>query len=101
MIVSNPPYIPSAVIPQLEPEVCRQEPILALDGHEDGLYFYRRIVKEAGAYLYPKGWLCLEIGYDQGEALKKLLGEAGYQEISIVADLAGLDRVALGRRPDQ
>ena len=86
MILSNPPYIPSAVIPRLEPEVCQQEPILALDGHEDGLYFYRRIVEEAGDYLYPEGWLCLEIGYE---------------EISIVPDLAGLDRVALGRRPRQ
>lgn len=101
MILSNPPYIPSAVIPQLEPEVCQQEPILALDGHEDGLYFYRRIVEEAGDYLYPEGWLCLEIGYDQGPALEELLKTAGYEEISIVPDLAGLDRVALGRRPRQ
>ena len=99
MILSNPPYIPSGVIPELDPEVRDQEPVLALDGHEDGLYFYRKIVGEAEDYLFSGGWLCMEIGYDQGAALEELLKDAGYEEVAIVKDLAGLDRVALGRRP--
>lgn len=97
MIVSNPPYIAENVIPELEPEVRDHEPLLALDGGEEGLRFYRRIVREAPAYLKPEGWLCLEIGYDQGESLRRLLGEAGFTDIEIVKDLAGLDRAAFGR----
>lgn len=99
MIVSNPPYIASEEITRLMPEVREHEPLLALDGHEDGLYFYRRITAEAGEYLKPGGWLCLEIGYDQGEALQALLEEAGYEEIEIRRDLSGLPRVALGKKP--
>ena len=99
MIVSNPPYIPSEVIEGLEPEVKDHEPRLALDGSEDGLYFYRKIVKEAKEYLNAGGWLCLEIGYDQGNALRTMLEDAGYQDVEIRKDLAGLDRVAAGRLP--
>ncbi len=97
MIVSNPPYIRSDVIPGLMEEVREHEPILALDGHEDGLFFYRRIIQEAKRYLKPGGRLLFEIGFDQGDELRKLFAEAGYKEISIVRDLAGLDRVARGR----
>ncbi|MGN1185108.1 MAG: peptide chain release factor N(5)-glutamine methyltransferase, partial [Oliverpabstia sp.] len=66
LIVSNPPYIAAGEIAQLMPEVKEHEPVLALDGGEDGLYFYRKIVKEANYYLNPGGWLCMEIGWDQG-----------------------------------
>lgn len=97
MIVSNPPYIASDVIPTLMEEVRDHEPILALDGHEDGLWFYRRIVDEARQYLKTGGWLCMEIGYDQGEALCQLLAEARYTAIEIKKDLAGLARVAVAR----
>lgn len=97
-IVSNPPYIPSGQIAGLMPEVRAHEPRLALDGGEDGLYFYRRLTREAGDYLKPDGWLLFEIGYDQGEAVAGLMRAEGYREIEIRKDLAGLDRVAAGRR---
>lgn len=97
MIVSNPPYIRTDVIPSLMPEVRDHEPRMALDGHEDGLYFYRKILEGAGAFLKPGGWICFEIGFDQGEALKSLMKEYGLERIEIVKDLAGLDRVAVGR----
>lgn len=99
MIVSNPPYIASGEFPELMPEVREHEPLLALDGRADGLYFYRRITAEAGEYLKPGGWLCMEIGCGQGEALKDMLAGAGYEEIEIRKDLCGLPRVALGRKP--
>lgn len=99
MIVSNPPYIASEVIPTLMEEVREHEPILALDGRGDGLYFYRKITAQAGEYLKPGGWLCLEIGYDQADALRELLRENGYENIEIKCDLADLPRVALGQRP--
>ena len=94
-IVSNPPYIESEVIQGLEPEVREHEPILALDGKEDGLFFYRKIVKEAKNYLQPGGWLLFEIGYLQGSAVTSLLEECGYQNITVKKDLAGLDRIVL------
>lgn len=98
LIVSNPPYIRTAVIEELSEEVRLHEPYQALDGREDGLYFYRRIIKESGAHLREGGHLLFEIGYDQGSAVAELLEEAGYKEIKIVKDLAGLDRVVSGRR---
>lgn len=98
IIVSNPPYIRSAEILKLAPEVRDYEPHLALDGKEDGLYFYRKIIGEAAAYLQPGGTLYLEIGYDQGEAVRELLRAAGFTDISIEKDLGGNDRVAAGRR---
>ena len=96
MILSNPPYIPSAVIPKLEPNVRRYEPLLALDGREDGLYFYKKIVDEARSHLSPGGWLCLEIGYDQKDCLKNMLKRYGYTKVKIIKDLAGNDRVVVG-----
>lgn len=98
MIVSNPPYIESEIIEELMPEVRDHEPRLALDGGEDGLVFYRRIIDEAGKYLKPGGWLLFEIGYNQREAVCRLFEKAGYEEISAVRDLAGLDRVCIARR---
>ena len=97
MIVSNPPYIKSAVIGTLMEEVRDHEPLLALDGREDGLYFYREIIRQAGGYLRDGGYLLFEIGYDQGDDLRKILVDAGYTQIQVVKDLAGLDRVVIAR----
>ena len=96
LIVSNPPYIRRDEIRELMEEVRCYEPYMALDGHEDGLYFYRRIAKEAPRYLKPGGLLCLEIGFDQGESVAGLLRDEGFHEIETVRDLAGLDRVVRG-----
>lgn len=97
MILSNPPYIRTAVIDELEEEVRCHDPRIALDGREDGLYFYRRIIDEARDHLVNGGWLLFEIGHDQREDVKALMKEAGYQEITARKDLAGLDRVVFGR----
>lgn len=96
VITSNPPYIPTAVLRELEPEVREHEPVLALDGMADGLSFYRRIAQEAGAWLKKGGSIYLEIGHDQGEAVKALLEKAGFQELRIRKDLPGNDRVVSG-----
>lgn len=98
VIVSNPPYIATKEIETLEPEVRDREPRMALDGKEDGLFFYRKIVSEAGAYLNPEGWLMFEIGYDQGEAVSTMMRDQGFCEVTVIKDLAGLDRVVLGRK---
>lgn len=96
IIVSNPPYIRSDVIPTLMDEVRLHEPILALDGTEDGLFFYKKIVDESTAYLNGGGMLFFEIGYDQGDAVKKLMEDKGYKNVKVVKDYAGLDRVVFG-----
>lgn len=101
IIVSNPPYIVRNVISTLDTEVKDHEPVLALDGGEDGLDFYRKIVADTHRHLVPGGLLAFEIGYDQGQALTALLKKAGYRNIEILKDLAGLDRVALGWRADE
>ncbi|WEK04671.1 MAG: peptide chain release factor N(5)-glutamine methyltransferase [Candidatus Devosia phytovorans] len=93
LITSNPPYITSAVVETLEPEVRDFDPRLALDGGPDGLAPYRIIAREAGAFLKPNGHLLLEIGYDQGAAVSALLLEAGFEDVTVHRDLAGLDRV--------
>lgn len=93
LIVSNPPYIVSTEIENLMPEVRDHEPRMALDGDTDGLYFYRKIIKDAKEYLRVGGWLCVEIGYDQAEDVKRLLESEDYREISVRQDMAGLDRV--------
>lgn len=96
IIVSNPPYIKSDVIPTLMEEVRCHEPILALDGTEDGLFFYRKIVEESPAYLNGGGMLFFEIGYDQADAVKGLMEEKGFKNVEVVKDYAGLDRVVFG-----
>jgi release factor glutamine methyltransferase len=96
MIVSNPPYIETAVIEELMPEVREHEPISALDGMEDGLYFYRKIVDKAKDYIRKGGYLFFEIGYNQGEAVSRLMNDAGFSHVKIIKDYAGLDRVVYG-----
>ena len=96
VIVSNPPYIPTDVIGGLMPEVAVYEPMLALDGKEDGLHFYRRIIADAARYLNPNGKLLFEIGHDQGESVPNLMIEAGFKEVRVIKDLPGNDRVVIG-----
>ena len=93
IIVSNPPYIETDVISGLEPEVRDHEPVQALDGTEDGLYFYRRLAAECRSFLKPGGRVYFEIGCGQAEDVSGLLAEAGYTRIATVKDLPGLDRV--------
>jgi release factor glutamine methyltransferase len=97
IIVSNPPYIPTRDIEELMPEVKNHEPYIALDGKEDGLYFYRRIIKESLEYLRSDGQIYFEIGYDQGPSIANLLDDSGYKDVRIIKDLAGLDRVVSAR----
>lgn len=96
VIVSNPPYIPSAVIEELEPEVRDHEPRGALDGTADGLYFYRILAEECAKHLTPGGHVYFEIGYDQGMAVKELLDNHGFKDTRVIQDLAGKDRVVCG-----
>lgn len=93
VIVSNPPYIPSAVVDELEPEVRDYEPRIALDGTADGLRFYRTLAAESVHYLKPGGRIYLEIGYDQGERVPALLEAAGFRDITVIRDFGGNDRV--------
>ena len=97
VIVSNPPYIRTAVIEELKEEVKCHDPFIALDGKEDGLYFYRKIVEKSLEYLSDGGRLLFEIGHDQGEEVKKLMEQAGFTGVTVKKDLAGLDRVVLGK----
>ena len=96
MIVSNPPYIRTDEIKDLQEEVKLHDPVIALDGREDGLYYYRRIVRESRSYLEEGGALLFEIGCDQAEAVSGLMRGAGFSEITVKKDLAGLDRVVSG-----
>lgn len=97
VIVSNPPYIRTVVIEELKEEVKCHDPFIALDGKEDGLYFYRKIVEKSLEYLSDGGRLLFEIGHDQGEEVKKLMEQAGFTGVTVKKDLAGLDRVVLGK----
>ena len=96
IIVSNPPYIRTDVIDTLMPEVREHEPRMALDGGADGLLFYRKITDRAGDYLTGGGMLFLEIGYDQGEDVSRLMEAAGFTQVEIFKDYAGNDRVVQG-----
>lgn len=96
VITANPPYIATGELERLEPEVRDYEPRLALDGEADGLRFYRRLALEAPAYLRRGGHIYLEIGYDQGAAVRDLLCRSGFSRVVIHQDLAGLDRVVTG-----
>lgn len=98
VIISNPPYITSAEIKKLMPEVKDFEPHLALDGDSDGLKFYKLIINQSKEYLNENGYILFEIGCDQGEQVKKLLFEKGYTDIEVLKDLGGNDRVVIGKR---
>ena len=95
LIVSNPPYITSAVVETLAPEVKDFDPRLALDGGSDGLAPYRVIAAEAAHFLRPDGWVMVEIGHDQGVSVPTLLAQQGFGEIGVHKDLNGLDRVVM------
>ena len=97
IIISNPPYIRKDIIDTLEDDVKKYEPILALDGGEDGLYFYREIIKNASKYLNQGGRIIFEIGHDQGEEVKELLLQNNFTDIETIKDLAGFDRTVVGR----
>ena len=99
LLVSNPPYIERAIIPTLMEEVREYDPYIALDGGEDGLDFYRRIIGGAQDYLKRGGQILMEIGSGQAKAVSELLREAGFKEIDVCRDFAGLDRVVSGRLP--
>lgn len=96
VIVSNPPYIPTVEVTRLMPEVRNFEPMEALDGKEDGLFFYRRIIQECGNYLKENGRVLFEIGCDQGVMVSGMLRAAGFQDVRIIKDLSGNDRVVSG-----
>ncbi len=96
IVVSNPPYIKTNVIDTLMPEVREQEPLIALDGREDGLFFYRKITEGVKRYLVRGGMLYYEIGYDQAKEVAAIMKEEGFSEIEVVKDFAGLDRVVKG-----
>ena len=101
MLISNPPYIPTEDIGKLMEEVRFHDPVLALDGREDGLYFYRRITEQAGKYLKPGGWLMYEIGCEQGADVSAIMQGEGFAEVAVKKDLAGLDRVVIGKKQMQ
>lgn len=96
MIVSNPPYIATEEITKLMPEVREFEPPEALDGKEDGLHFYREIIRNCGKYLNPGGQVLFEIGYDQGYAVSGMMRAAGFSDVRVIKDLAHNDRVVTG-----
>ena len=96
VIVSNPPYICTDEIAKLMPEVRDFEPMEALDGKEDGLYFYRKIIGQCKQYLNPEGHLLFEIGYDQGQKVSALMREIGFHDVQVIKDLARNDRVVTG-----
>lgn len=96
VIVSNPPYIPTEEIAKLMPEVKNFEPVEALDGTGDGLYFYRKMIAECREYLNTQGTVLFEIGYNQGKAVTGFLKEAGFKDVRTIKDLSGNDRVVSG-----
>lgn len=98
LITANPPYIRTQVIEELAPEVKDHEPRLALDGGREGLDLLEKIAEQAPRFLKPDGWLLMEMGYDQGQAMDACLKRLGYKEVSVIKDLAGNDRVIAGRK---
>ncbi|MCF0121165.1 MAG: peptide chain release factor N(5)-glutamine methyltransferase, partial [Oscillospiraceae bacterium] len=98
MIVCNPPYIPTADIAQLDRSVRAYEPMMALDGGDDGLRFYRAVTEKWSALLKPGGHLLFEVGIGQAGDVSALMAQAGFEDINIIADTAGIDRVVYGRK---
>jgi release factor glutamine methyltransferase len=95
LIISNPPYIESGSIQDLEPEIKDWEPLEALDGGDDGLAYYRVIIPQAGDYLKEHGYLMFELGVNQADRVKKMEEEAGFQDVSVVRDFAGIERIII------
>ncbi len=96
IIVSNPPYIRTEEINHLMPEVRDFEPIIALDGREDGLYFYRKLISNSNSHLKENGRLFMEIGCDQANDVSLIMENESFTDIRVIKDLAGLDRVVTG-----
>ena len=95
LIISNPPYVRSGDLVKLQPEIQAYEPLLALNGAEDGLQCLRQIIQSAYLYLKPAGVLLLEMGADQKEQLKQIISECGqYENIEFYKDYSGYDRIA-------
>lgn len=99
ILVSNPPYIPKETIDTLMPEVRDYEPRMALEASDNGLYFYRRLAGEGFDYVKPGGWIYVEIGFDQAEAVSGIFRDNGFTQIQVKKDLAGLDRIVKACRP--
>ncbi len=97
-LVANPPYIREDERAGLMADVRDHEPAMALFAPDDGLLHYRRIA-EALPWLAPGGWVAVEVGHEQGEAVQAIFAQAGFTELSLREDLAGVPRVVLGRRP--
>lgn len=98
LLISNPPYLTEQELTEI-PEQVRCEPRMALDGGPDGLRFYRAISADAPAHLKRNGLLIFEAGYTQAQQICEILRAAGYREISLRKDLAGIDRCVIARRP--
>jgi release factor glutamine methyltransferase len=101
LIVSNPPYIPTTEIPNLQPEVRDFEPRAALDGGPDGLNFYRRMAGAARQVLRPGGWLAVEVGRGQSAQVQAILRAEGCREVGARQDFAGIERLIYGQFPDR
>lgn len=99
VIVSNPPYVTEGEYEELSAEVKDHEPSLALLAGNDGLDIYKRLIPASFRFIAPAGLLALEIGYQQGHSVRELMEQAGFKEVEVIRDLAGLDRVVLGRKP--
>jgi len=93
IITANPPYIRSDELDTLQREIRDWEPVAALDGGQDGLDFYRKILSSANNHLKPGGFIFLELGYDQSEAVQKLAQEQGFKDVSIIKDYSGIGRI--------
>ncbi|PJI39251.1 MAG: protein-(glutamine-N5) methyltransferase, release factor-specific [Ferrovibrio sp.] len=101
ILISNPPYIESGVVPGLEPEVADFDPLLALDGGADGLDAYRALIPDMARLAAKDAFAALEVGVGQDVAVGRLLGEAGFGEIAVLPDLGGINRVVTGRKSVQ
>jgi len=101
LICSNPPYVPTAEVLALAPEVRDYEPLTALDGGEDGLRFFRRIAQGAPAFLIEGGWLLLEMGQGQASQVAAILQEQGFAQIDLIPDHAGIKRVIKAQWPGE
>jgi release factor glutamine methyltransferase len=97
VIVSNPPYIRTSVIEELDKEVKLHDPFIALDGKEDGLLFYRKITRDCRSFLKEGGYLAYEIGHDQAADVSKIMKDNGFSDINVYKDLSGFDRVVIGK----